>query len=1401
MSKDHTKQNCSLRTNCDECKSKEHPTALHIYFKHKDVKNQGGEQQKENRREEQSTDLKTPIVVNCTEVCGNTTFPGKSCAKIVPVKVYHKDKPEKAVLTYAVLDDQANQSIAKPELFSSLDVEGPDINYSMKTCSGTFDSSGRVAHGLVVESYDTKVQLHLPPLVECGGVPDNREEIPTPEIAESFVHLHDIASLIPPLMEIPTLLLIGRDMSSVHHVFDQRVNDEDNSLPFAQRLRLGWVIVGESCLGKVHKPNIQVMKTQILSHGRPTLFQPCENNIVIKEKDIGLDVFAKTPNDNKVGTSVEDREFLEIMDNDFSRTELGNWQAPLPFRKDRPILPNNRAYTLRRAMNLHNSLMKDEQKCEHMMTFVGKMLERGHADLAPPLKEGEECWFLPVFGVYHPQKPGQIRAVFDSSAQYLGISLNSVLLSGPDLNNNLLDVLLRFRMEAVAAIADIEQMFHSFLVKEEHRNFLRFFWYEGNDPQKPLVEYRMKVHLFGNSPSPAVACYGLRKTADNSEHDYGADVRSFIYHHFYVDDGLISLPSSSEVIDLLERTRSALKEEGNLRLHKFASNSPQVMQAFSNDDLAKGLKDLDFDNESLPAQRSLGLTWNLQSDSFVFRVVDTNKPYTRRGVLSVINSLYDPLGFAAPVVIAGKLFLRKVMAENVSWDDPLPTDLEPVWDQWKNSLRLLEEVSVPRRYSLGDTSFIDSSTRDLLIFSDASEDDIAAVAYVRSTSAEGNITTSFVMGKAKVAPSHGHSMPRLELCAAVLAVEIHDVILNALQIPFDNVWFHTDSRVVLGYLSNRKRRFFMYVSNRVERVHQSSKPEQWLYVPSKDNPADSATRSLPAADLENSPWLHGPAVCDIGIRDDFPLVEPDVELKPEVSVLATDISVRVPSVSDKFSNYSTWASLLRGMTFLLHIAWTYSGRFKKCHGWHACPSSELTEERQAAKVNILRSVQRDIFADEIESLESGKPVPRGSPLRTLDPYLDEDGLIRVGGRLRRSKLPHLEKFPIVMPRNHHVSLLLIRHHHDQVQHQGRHFTQGALRSAGYWIIGEKKLVSSVIHHCVTCKKSRGSLSTQKMADLPEDRLTPAPPFSYVGIDVFGPWNITFRRTKGAVINPKRWAVLFTCLAIRAIHIEVIEEMTSSCFINALRRFIAVRGPVKELRSDRGSNFIGSIDDLKVNAVNVEDTATSSFLQEHQITWKFNPPHSSHMGGVWERMIGVTRNVLNALLSSVTRGSLTHEVLTTFMCEVMAIVNARPLVPVSSDPENPHVLSPSVILTQKLDVDVQPFADIEQRDMYKAQWNRVQCLAESFWKRWSCEFLQSLQKRRKWQIDVPNIKTGDVVLMKQADLHRDQWPLAIVTNAIKSEDGHVRKVEIRTIRNGVPKDFTRPISELVYLMSE
>jgi hypothetical protein len=243
-----------------------------------------------------------------------------------------------------------------------------------------------------------------------------------------------------------------------------------------------------------------------------------------------------------------------------------------------------------------------------------------------------------------------------------------------------------------------------------------------------------------------------------------------------------------------------------------------------------------------------------------------------------------------------------------------------------------------------------------------------------------------------------------------------------------------------------------------------------------------------------------------------------------------------------------------------------------------------------------------------------------------------------------------------------------------------------------------------------------------MSDLPEDRVSPSPPFSSVGVDAFGPWSVVTRKTRGGHANSKRWALLFTCLSTRAIHIEVIEELSSSSFINALRRFISLRGSVKEIRSDRGTNVVGSVDHLDINCINVEDGPVHNFLEGKQTVWIFNSPHSSHMGGVWERMIGIARRILDSMKD------LTHEVLTTFLAEVCAIVNGRPIVPVSSDPESPLILSPAMLLTQKSDCYPAPVGTFETKDLYKAQWRRVQYLEDTFWQRWNKEYLHTLQTR-------------------------------------------------------------------------
>lgn len=309
----------------------------------------------------------------------------------------------------------------------------------------------------------------------------------------------------------------------------------------------------------------------------------------------------------------------------------------------------------------------------------------------------------------------------------------------------------------------------------------------------------------------------------------------------------------------------------------------------------------------------------------------------------------------------------------------------------------------------------------------------------------------------------------------------------------------------------------------------------------------------------------------------------------------------------------------------------------------------------------------------------------------LSPFIDQHGILRMGGRLDKNGQGDGHLHPVIMPKDHYVTRLLVRKFHQQVLHQGRLLTEGALRCGGFWVVGAKNLIRSEIKSCVTCRKLRGSVGWQKMADLPEDRIQPTPSFSYVSVDTFGPWTTTQRRTRGGTVNQKRLALMFTCLVSREVHLEAIEELSTASFINALRRFIAIRGPVIQFRSDRGTNFIGAVHKLNIPSELVENPASERYLEEIKIKWVFNPPHASHLGGAWERMIGASWKILDSLLLS-HKGPLTHGVLTTSFMEVSAILNARPLVAVSTDPDTPQVLSPDMIHqktvhTSQLDIPV------------------------------------------------------------------------------------------------------------------
>jgi hypothetical protein len=442
-----------------------------------------------------------------------------------------------------------------------------------------------------------------------------------------------------------------------------------------------------------------------MENGRATLFKPRETHINIK-----LDpLFLKTEHDEKLGYSVEDREFLKLMEIGFVKDEQDQWTAPLPFGTGRPNLASNRELALKRARSLDTSLQRDTLKCEHITEFMQKMIDNKHAEVAPQLNAETEHWYLPIFPVYHPKKPDSVRMVFDSSAKYNGQSLNHSLLKGPDFTNSLLGVLIRFRKEAIAVTTDVEQMFYNFKVREDHRNYLRFIWHENNDINRPFIDYRKTVHVFGNRPSPAVATYGFRKAVENADQD----VIDFINDSFYVDDGLISCCDVQEATSLIKRSQRALYENGHLRLHNITSNSKLVLNEFDSTDLANNLKDLDLGSDELPLQRSLGLSWNISTDKIIFNVNPGMNPFTRRGVLSTINSLFDPIGFASPVVIRGKLLLREMLSSS----KPIDWDVSEIylqrWESWVTSLKDLEKLRIPRMYS--DISYRNATNREIHI--------------------------------------------------------------------------------------------------------------------------------------------------------------------------------------------------------------------------------------------------------------------------------------------------------------------------------------------------------------------------------------------------------------------------------------------------------------------------------------------------------------------------------------------------------------------------------------------------------------------------------------------------------------------------------------------------------------
>jgi len=348
----------------------------------------------------------------------------------------------------------------------------------------------------------------------------------------------------------------------------------------------------------------------------------------------------------------------------------------------------------------------------------------------------------------------------------------------------------------------------------------------------------MTVHLFNTVSSSSCANFALRKTAEDNFQRFDFEVINTVRRNFYVDDCLKSVPSERETICLTADLRRLLEREG-FNLTKWVSNSRKLIESLPESDRARSFKDLP-DNQ-MPIERALGVRWDVEGDAFCFKIEVNDEPLTRRGLLSVVSSVYDPLGFAAPVILPAKAILQDLCRKRLEWDGPIPTEEKERWLKWLKDLPKLERFSVDRCFK--PQNFGRTASLQLHHFSDTSQQGYGAVSYLRSVDDKGTIHCSFVMGKACAAPLKSITIPRLELSAAVLASRLDKIIRREIDLPIHESVFWTDSTCGMNYIRSNDKRFHTFVANRVAIIHDGSSPSQWRYMSTEANPADDASRS------------------------------------------------------------------------------------------------------------------------------------------------------------------------------------------------------------------------------------------------------------------------------------------------------------------------------------------------------------------------------------------------------------------------------------------------------------------------------------------------------------------------------------------------------------------------------
>lgn len=1046
------------------------------------------------------------------------------------------------------------------------------------------------------------------------------------------------------------------------------------------------------------------------------------------------------------------------------------WIAEYPWIRDPNDLQNNYSMAYARLRSTERRLNKmDHAYTQMYCQQIQDMINRG---VARKLTKEEilnyegPVLYLPHHEVHKPEsKSTPLRIVFNSSAPYMGNSLNDFLAKGPDCLNNIFGVLLRFRQDLVGLIGDIKKMYNSVDISVFDQNCHRFLWREMDVDRTP-DHYVLTTVTFGDRPGGAIAMIALRKTSEMS--DQCPNAKRLIECNSYVDDLLTSVGNHMEAHRLMEEVDLVLNR-GGFEIKEWAVSGEKNMSLVHPNIV---------DSKE---EKVLGLSWDPQRDIFMFKVhLNFSKkmrnhfqePYltiedleeklpivmSRRIILRQVASIYDPLGMMTPFTLKMKLLMRDLVVsmnadgKKIGWDEAIDEESRQKWMLVFKEMFEMEHISFNRCFKPKDAV----GNPDLVVFCDGSMKAFGAVAYVRWRLMDGSTECALVTSKSKLAPLRQVTIPRIELCGAVLACRLRQFIEEEMEWSFDSIIHITDSEIVRGQIQRDSFRFNTYVGNRIAEIQEKSQPSEWYWVSTDNNVADMCTRGCtPSLLHENSVWQLGPEFLRWP-KGDWPISQhcgvelPDVLFTREGKSSCAIAEVNVLPDIDRFSDYD---KLINVTARVLNVL-----QFRSLFQLFREPDAQ---ELLKAEMFWIKQVQRKI--DENWQTR----------YQRLGPSMNKEGIVIVGARISKwLKTNWNQEEYILLVSEHPFTKLLIQHLHNH-DHSGIEATLSKLQ-ARYWVPGARKLIKNVKSRCILCRRIQRVCETQCMGSLPAERLKPAPPFYNTSLDLFGPFHVKApvkRRTELKV-----YGIIFTCMVCRAVYLDIAEGYDTNNFLKAFRRFVSVRGFPKIVYSDRGTQLVKANKGLTGGMVDLDFDEIAKFGGKEGMCWKFTKgADAPWQNGCSESLI---KSVKRALTYSIGDKVLQFGELQTVFFEVANLINERPIgVKPGCDINLGTYLSPNDLLLGRTSNKAPP-------GMYNTDASLVKCfkyveeVINCFWKKWTRDFFPTLIVRTKWHVEKRNVQPGDVVLVKDSNAVRGKWKLAQVLTAVPGPDNRVRNVTLR-----------------------